>query len=352
MSGNLRARLLGSLAVLCVAMAPGLRAHPGRLDKYGGHHERREGKVFYHFHKGPLEGKEYPSRTAALRALKAYFEEKARRESPTPTEPGPDRRATIEMEPVRVLEVDVFKLGNGRLVRLIGLVRPRDKDRRLLAAGRVRQLIQDKKIQFEFCRPPEGRDGYYQGFAWVEQTGPDGKARLEMVNLIVAREGLCRVDLEATAPHTKLFKDTLGIEQSRPRFEVEKVFHTGTLLRIKTGKLVRVAGLDAPRDRDLGEKAKGFVEGLVVGEGKYVEYERCPEDKDPRGAIAAFIWIDEDTMLNELLIEKGYARPDPRLFHKYDKRFREALKRYEESVEKPEDPGTAPPAPDAEPDKD
>ena len=44
--------------------------HDGGIDGNGGHNDRKAGN--YHFHRGPLAGRTYSSKTAALAALKRY----------------------------------------------------------------------------------------------------------------------------------------------------------------------------------------------------------------------------------------------------------------------------------------
>lgn len=57
--------LLILAALLLAALA--LIAHGGGLDSYGGHNDRKNGG--YHFHRGPLAGRSYPDKGAALKAL-------------------------------------------------------------------------------------------------------------------------------------------------------------------------------------------------------------------------------------------------------------------------------------------
>ncbi len=44
-------------------------AHEGGVDGQGGHNNRRAGN--YHFHRGPLDGRTYPSKEDATKALSA-----------------------------------------------------------------------------------------------------------------------------------------------------------------------------------------------------------------------------------------------------------------------------------------
>lgn len=53
--------------VLMLLMLPSLAlAHGGGLDGYGGHNNRKQGG--YHFHRGPLAGNHYASKSEALNA--------------------------------------------------------------------------------------------------------------------------------------------------------------------------------------------------------------------------------------------------------------------------------------------
>jgi hypothetical protein len=74
-------RILGlaapALALVLLLSFPtnGVFAHGGGLDSYGGHNDRKRGN--YHFHRGPLAGKSFASKTDAMAAL-----ESSRRRSP------------------------------------------------------------------------------------------------------------------------------------------------------------------------------------------------------------------------------------------------------------------------------
>ena len=58
---------LGRIGILVWFMASA-SAHPGRLDRFGGHSDRREGG--YHYHRGVLAGRHYPTEEQALTALR------------------------------------------------------------------------------------------------------------------------------------------------------------------------------------------------------------------------------------------------------------------------------------------
>jgi hypothetical protein len=66
-----------STRLLLPALASGLGAavvlaHGGGLDSQGGHHDRKQGT--YHFHRGPLAGNTYSSKSEGSAALQAYSE--------------------------------------------------------------------------------------------------------------------------------------------------------------------------------------------------------------------------------------------------------------------------------------
>lgn len=62
--------------VLMLIMLPSLAlAHGGGLDGYGGHNNRKQGG--YHFHRGPLAGQHYASKSEALNALSGGNDNKA-----------------------------------------------------------------------------------------------------------------------------------------------------------------------------------------------------------------------------------------------------------------------------------
>ncbi len=64
-------------------------AHGGRKDSYGGHNNRKAGN--YHFHSGPLSGRTYSSKAAAIKALNDHRNKKA---EPAPSSPAPSPTRT------------------------------------------------------------------------------------------------------------------------------------------------------------------------------------------------------------------------------------------------------------------
>lgn len=72
---TLFAASMGSISLLLML---GI-VHGGGLDGQGGHHDRRNGG--YHFHRGPLSGQSFSTKSEAERALQAYH---AARQQPDP----------------------------------------------------------------------------------------------------------------------------------------------------------------------------------------------------------------------------------------------------------------------------
>ena len=73
------------VAVLVGALLATLvQAHGGGLDSNGGHNDRKSGG--YHFHRGPLAGQRFSSKSAALLALQAHQQPTpAKRSTPAPS---------------------------------------------------------------------------------------------------------------------------------------------------------------------------------------------------------------------------------------------------------------------------
>ena len=78
--------------------------------------------------------------------------------------------------------------------------------------------------------------------------------------------------------------------------------------------VIRLIGLDTPEtvaaDRPVecfGPEASARTQGLVEGGEVWLEYDDASGLTDKYDRTLAFVWLDSDTMLNELLIEEGFA---------------------------------------------
>ena len=94
-----RHRTLTLIAVSIVMLATTalVFAHGGGLDSQGGHHNRKLGG--YHFHRGPLTGQTFSSKSSAATALQALNQEQSRRDER-------DRRTTDEPKRMKPLSAD------------------------------------------------------------------------------------------------------------------------------------------------------------------------------------------------------------------------------------------------------
>ncbi len=97
---------------------------------------------------------------------------------------------------------------------------------------------------------------------------------------------------------------------------------------------VRLIGVDTPElasDRSpampYAEKARDYVTQLCLNREVIIKLEpnrSCHRDKYKR--LLAYIYLTEDSMLNEKLIREGYGWADIRHEHLYDKRFEKLYK--------------------------
>lgn len=128
-------------------------------------------------------------------------------------------------------------------------------------------------------------------------------------------------------------------ESNRIPAVVEKVVDGDTLKVSVNGKseTVRLLLVDTPESvhpskpvQPYAVEASNFVKGQLP-EGKKVELELDAGERDKYRRLLAYVWVDE-TMLNERLLEKGYARVayvfEPNT--KYVDRFREIQKKAQE----------------------
>lgn len=91
------------LVVLALTLGISLTAHKGRTDAHGGHHDRATGT--YHFHSGPLAGKSFANKAAALKALDEHKQAQAPQPNPGATaskQPAPPASEDAEARTVYV----------------------------------------------------------------------------------------------------------------------------------------------------------------------------------------------------------------------------------------------------------
>ncbi len=81
----------------------------------------------------------------------------------------------------------------------------------------------------------------------------------------------------------------------------------GDTIRIDIGETVRYMGIDAPEKNDyLGLSAQRYHEKLTLGKDIRLEFDR--EKTDKYGRILAYVYVG-DQLINEKMVEEGYAHP-------------------------------------------
>jgi micrococcal nuclease len=78
------------------------------------------------------------------------------------------------------------------------------------------------------------------------------------------------------------------------------------------GAKIRLIGVDTPETRHprkgrepYGREASRYVRDLL--DGRSVRFEFDVQTKDRYGRILAYVYLEDDTFLNALLVEEGYA---------------------------------------------
>lgn len=138
---------------------------------------------------------------------------------------------------------------------------------------------------------------------------------------------------KVASPSAQLRQDATrsGLTAATPSGTLARVTRIvdGDTIKIDTGETVRYIGMNTPETVDpkrpvecYGHEASLKNKELV--EGKTVTLEKDVLDKDKYGRLLRYVWIG-DTMINELLVQEGYAQvstfpPDV----KYKDRFIEA----------------------------
>ena len=76
---------------------------------------------------------------------------------------------------------------------------------------------------------------------------------------------------------------------------------------------VRLIGVDTPETvkpntpvQPYGKEASDFSKEHLTDKNVFLEYDKEKEDR--YGRTLAYVWLDKDTMFNELLVKKGLAR--------------------------------------------
>jgi micrococcal nuclease len=96
-----------------------------------------------------------------------------------------------------------------------------------------------------------------------------------------------------------------------PEARIVKVNDGDTVVLRMEGKNyhTRLIGIDAPEmgQEPWGEKAKKHLRELIKGSSGMVRVETDITKYDKYDRLLAYLWVDEKTMLNELMLRDGYA---------------------------------------------
>jgi len=100
-------------------------------------------------------------------------------------------------------------------------------------------------------------------------------------------------------------------ESALPEARIIKVNDGDTVVMRMEGKTyrTRLIGIDAPEmgQEPWGRKAKKHLRELVKGSGGIVRVEMDITKYDKYDRLLAYLWLDDKTLINELMLRDGYA---------------------------------------------
>lgn len=106
---------------------------------------------------------------------------------------------------------------------------------------------------------------------------------------------------------------SLNISQDDTDFVKVKRVVDGDTIELENGEKVRYIGINTPESVKVnspvecfGKEASKKNEELV--EGKSVRLERDVSDKDRYGRLLRFVYLEDGTFVNDVLVREGYAR--------------------------------------------
>jgi micrococcal nuclease len=99
-------------------------------------------------------------------------------------------------------------------------------------------------------------------------------------------------------------------------YQVAKVVDGDTMKVLRAGRVVnvRLIGIDTPETRDprkpvqcYGREASARAKTLLDGRRVWLEHDDTQGLQDHYGRELAYVWLDEITLFNEVMIREGYA---------------------------------------------
>ena len=141
--------------------------------------------------------------------------------------------------------------------------------------------------------------------------------------------------------YEKYKEHNVDVENLSGPYNVVRVVDGDTFVINKDGEeiKVRMIGVDTPesvatgknayKNCDEGKEASNYTKSLIEGKSVYLETDVGPTDNYRR--TLAYVYLEDGTMLNDHLLEKGYARmmtiqPNVKYVDMFEKTQKEARK--------------------------
>jgi micrococcal nuclease len=108
----------------------------------------------------------------------------------------------------------------------------------------------------------------------------------------------------SSTPNSKV-KNILLPEPKDGKYKIIEVID-GDTVKLETGEKFRFLGIDAPEiNIRWGPEAKEFNEKTLLNKKVRVEFDKVKLDR--YGRLLGYLWVD-DTLVNEAIVERGYAK--------------------------------------------
>jgi endonuclease YncB( thermonuclease family) len=115
-------------------------------------------------------------------------------------------------------------------------------------------------------------------------------------------------------------------ESSSEWIQVKRVVD-GDTIELESGEKVRYIGMNTPESVKAGSAVECFgkeasVKNKELVEGKMVRLEKDVSEKDKYGRLLRFVYLEDGTFVNDVLVREGYARvstfpPDVRFAERF-----------------------------------
>ena len=108
----------------------------------------------------------------------------------------------------------------------------------------------------------------------------------------------------------------------------------GDTFQLDTGEKIRLIGIDTPEYQPWKHRAdfygkEAFLYAKSLLKNKKVRLEKDAEEKDKYGRTLAYVYLEDGTFVNRLLVTEGYARARN---YPPDSRYQKTLKEAEEEA--------------------